>query len=89
MPSDSRLARMDLAFDSPGDPPGITALFLIRFDIRAGYTIAWKKTASESTFDPPLAAAFTPDGRPPVVLDNAVEFKSLPSGAHNVKEDLV
>lgn len=36
MPSDSRLARMDLAFDSPGDPPGITALFLIRFDIRAG-----------------------------------------------------
>ncbi|EZF28918.1 hypothetical protein H109_06465 [Trichophyton interdigitale MR816] len=71
MPSDSRPARMDLAFDSPGAPPGIAALFLIRFDIRAGYTIAWKKTASE------------------IVLDNAVEFKSLPSGAHNVKEDLV
>ncbi|EFR04018.1 hypothetical protein MGYG_07023 [Nannizzia gypsea CBS 118893] len=71
MPSDSRPARMDLAFDSPGAPPGIAALFLIRFDIRAGYTIAWKKTAPE------------------IVLDNAVEFKSLPSGAHNVKEDLV
>ncbi|KAM5487714.1 hypothetical protein McanCB56680_000643 [Microsporum canis] len=62
---------MDLAFDSSGAPPGIAALFLIRFDIRAGYTIAWKKTRSE------------------IVLENAVEFKSLPSGAHNVKEDLV
>ncbi|KAF3481232.1 uncharacterized protein GIQ15_03991 [Arthroderma uncinatum] len=73
MPSDCRPAttRMDLAIDSSGSPPGIAALFLIRFDVRAGYTIAWKKTASD------------------IVLENAVEFKSLPSGLHNVKEDLV
>ncbi|KAK2825755.1 hypothetical protein FQN49_007398, partial [Arthroderma sp. PD_2] len=72
MASDGRPAttRMDLAIDS-SSPPSIAALFLIRFDIRAGYTIAWKETASD------------------IVIENAVEFKSLPSGLHNVKEDLV
>ncbi|EER26768.1 hypothetical protein D8B26_002813 [Coccidioides posadasii str. Silveira] len=52
-------------------PPGIAALFLIHFDIKAGYTIVWKESL------------------PDVVLHDVVEFKSLPSGLHNVKEDLV
>ncbi|KAJ5901572.1 hypothetical protein N7495_002100 [Penicillium taxi] len=52
-------------------PPGIDALFVIRFDIRAGYVISWKETA------------------PGVEIEGVVEYKSLPSGLHNVTEDLV
>ncbi|WEW54796.1 hypothetical protein PRK78_000221 [Emydomyces testavorans] len=55
----------------PNAPPGISALFLIHFDIKAGYTIVWKESL------------------PGVLLQDIVEFKSLPSGLHNVKEDLV
>ncbi|KAF8473439.1 hypothetical protein BDZ91DRAFT_775063 [Kalaharituber pfeilii] len=50
--------------------PPLSALFVIYFDIKAGYTIAWKQTAEG------------------VCLDG-VEFKSLPPGLHNIKEDLV
>lgn len=61
--------------DAPHAPtnelPGIHALFLIRFDLRKGYTITWKKSL------------------PNVQLDGSVEYKSLPSGLHNVREDLV
>ncbi|KAF1954819.1 hypothetical protein CC80DRAFT_517396 [Byssothecium circinans] len=53
------------------EPPQLSALFLIRFDKKVGYTIAWKRTAVD------------------VELDGAVEFKSLPSGLHTVKNDLV
>ncbi|PYH45810.1 uncharacterized protein BP01DRAFT_415674 [Aspergillus saccharolyticus JOP 1030-1] len=52
-------------------PPGIAALFVIRFDIKAGYVIFWKRTI------------------PGVDIEGAVEYKSLPSGLHNVSEDLV
>ncbi|KAL1986422.1 hypothetical protein VTN96DRAFT_6342 [Rasamsonia emersonii] len=52
-------------------PPGIAALFLIRFDIKTGYVIAWKNSL------------------PGVELEGAVEYKSLPSGLHNVTDDLV
>ncbi|KAF2011079.1 hypothetical protein BU24DRAFT_427287 [Aaosphaeria arxii CBS 175.79] len=51
--------------------PQLSALFLIRFDKKVGYTIAWKRTASD------------------IPLDGEVEFKSLPSGLHGVKSDLV
>ncbi|KAJ5314685.1 uncharacterized protein N7443_001569 [Penicillium atrosanguineum] len=44
-------------------PPGIAALFVIRFDIRTGAVI--------------------------VEVEGVVEYKSLPSGLHNVNEDLV
>ncbi|KAJ5581492.1 hypothetical protein N7535_000112 [Penicillium sp. DV-2018c] len=52
-------------------PPGIAALFLISFDIRAGYVVSWKRTI------------------PGVEIEGVVEYKSLPSGLHNVTEDLV
>ncbi|PWY90125.1 hypothetical protein BO70DRAFT_330373 [Aspergillus heteromorphus CBS 117.55] len=52
-------------------PPGIAALFVIRFDIKAGYVISWKRAI------------------PGVEVEGAVEYKSLPSGLHNVPEDLV
>ncbi|RAL16708.1 uncharacterized protein BO97DRAFT_467318 [Aspergillus homomorphus CBS 101889] len=52
-------------------PPGVAALFVIRFDIKAGYVISWKRTT------------------PGVDIEGAVEYKSLPSGLHNVSEDLV
>ncbi|PYH95451.1 hypothetical protein BO71DRAFT_377533 [Aspergillus ellipticus CBS 707.79] len=52
-------------------PPGIAALFVIRFDIKAGYVISWKRALSG------------------VEVEGAVEYKSLPSGLHNVPEDLV
>ncbi|KAL2006495.1 hypothetical protein VTN00DRAFT_9163 [Thermoascus crustaceus] len=64
--------RLDLANASPLEsPPGIAALFLIRFDIKTGYVIAWKRSL------------------PDVELEGVVEYKSLPSGLHNVTEDLV
>lgn len=53
------------------DLPPVSALFLIYFDIKAGYTIGWKRCA------------------PGVVLEGVVEYKSLPSGLHTVKEDLI
>ncbi|KAL3469178.1 hypothetical protein BJX99DRAFT_241868 [Aspergillus californicus] len=52
-------------------PPGIAALFLIHFDIKAGYMVTWKRAI------------------PGVEVEGAVEYKSLPSGLHNVSEDLV
>ncbi|EYE98990.1 uncharacterized protein EURHEDRAFT_512287 [Aspergillus ruber CBS 135680] len=52
-------------------PPGIAALFAIRFDIKTGYVIAWKRSISD------------------VEVEGVVEYKSLPSGLHNVTEDLV
>ncbi|MCJ1476194.1 hypothetical protein MMC13_004859 [Lambiella insularis] len=51
--------------------PPIAALFLIQFDVKAGYTIAWKRCI------------------PGLELAESVEFKSLPSGLHNVEEDIV
>jgi hypothetical protein len=51
--------------------PPISALFLIKFDVKAGYTIAWKRCVEG------------------LELEESVEFKSLPSGLHNVEEDLV
>jgi hypothetical protein len=51
--------------------PPITALFLIYFDIKAGYTIGWKRSL------------------PGIELEGVVEYKSLPSGLHTVKEDLI
>ncbi|KAK0129658.1 hypothetical protein ONS96_000221 [Cadophora gregata f. sp. sojae] len=55
---------------SPDLPP-LSALFLIYFDIKAGYTIGWKRSL------------------PGVELEGVVEYKSLPSGLHTVKEDLI
>ncbi|KAF2756796.1 hypothetical protein EJ05DRAFT_501351 [Pseudovirgaria hyperparasitica] len=55
----------------PSGPPPLSAAFLIKFDLKIGYTITWKRSA------------------PGVPLDGSVEFKSLPSGLHGVKEDLV
>ncbi|KAK4986158.1 hypothetical protein LTR66_007958 [Elasticomyces elasticus] len=51
--------------------PPIAAAFLIRFDNKVGYTIAWKRSL------------------PDVQLEGVVEYKSLPSGLHHVKEDLI
>lgn len=56
---------------SGSDLPPIAALFLIYFDIKAGYTIGWKKSS------------------PGIELEGVVEYKSLPSGLHTVKEDLI
>lgn len=53
------------------DLPSLAALFLIKFDLKIGYTITWKRSLDN------------------LELDGAVEFKSLPSGLHSVKEDLV
>ncbi|KAF3913786.1 hypothetical protein ABW21_db0200299 [Orbilia brochopaga] len=64
---------LDLALGTTAsgmDLPPIAALFVIRFDIKAGYLIEWKKAATGVNVD-------------------GVEFKSLPSGLHKLKEDLV
>ena len=50
--------------------PSISALFLIYFDIKAGYTIAWQPCQG-------------------IELDGVVEYKSLPSGLHTVREDVI
>lgn len=51
--------------------PPVAAVFLILFDVKAGYTIAWKQSI------------------PGLELNESVEYKSLPSGLHNVREDLI
>ncbi|KAL8715508.1 MAG: hypothetical protein Q9220_000844 [cf. Caloplaca sp. 1 TL-2023] len=51
--------------------PHIAALFLVRFDVRTGYAIAWKKSL------------------PGLDVANSVEYKSLPSGLHNVQKDTI
>ncbi|TWU77341.1 hypothetical protein ED733_005453 [Metarhizium rileyi] len=51
--------------------PPISALFLIDFDVKAGYTITWKRAV------------------PNLQLDGQVEYKSLPSGLHTVRHDLI
>lgn len=51
--------------------PPIAALFLIDFDVKAGYTITWKRAV------------------PDIELDGRVEYKSLPSGLHTVRDDLI
>ncbi|KAF2843498.1 hypothetical protein M501DRAFT_994437 [Patellaria atrata CBS 101060] len=61
----------DEASTSTSELPTLVAAFLIKFDVKVGYTINWKRSLPE------------------VEVDNVVEFKSLPSGLHNVKEDLV
>ncbi|KAF1844432.1 uncharacterized protein K460DRAFT_369287 [Cucurbitaria berberidis CBS 394.84] len=67
--TDSSAANVETSNES--GPPEIEALFLIRFDKKVGYTIAWKRSATD------------------IALENAVEFKSLPSGLHAVQNDLV
>jgi hypothetical protein len=66
-----RQMKIDLPNGPSNDVPPISALFLIYFDLKAGYTIGWKR------FSPGL------------VLEGVVEYKSLPSGLHTVKEDLI
>jgi hypothetical protein len=62
---------LDLPNSQLDDLPPISALFLIYFDIKAGYTIGWKRSLQG------------------IELEGVVEYKSLPSGLHTVKEDLI
>ena len=68
---DQGAGNLDGPNNSPNDLPPISALFLIYFDIKAGYTIGWKRSL------------------PGIELEGVVEYKSLPSGLHTVKEDLI
>jgi hypothetical protein len=63
--------RLDVPKTQISDLPFISALFLIRFDVKTGYAITWKQAL------------------PGIGLEGDVEYKSLPSGLHTVKEDLV
>lgn len=69
-PQRSRLS-VSVASANANTPPPLSALFLIHFDVKAGYTIVWSR-AGEG-----------------VELEGVVEFKSLPSGLHTVRDDLV
>ncbi|KUJ21113.1 uncharacterized protein LY89DRAFT_427016 [Mollisia scopiformis] len=62
---------LDLLNGTTPELPPLAALFLIYFDIKAGYTIGWKRSL------------------PGIELEGVVEYKSLPSGLHTVKEDLI
>ncbi|KAG6003267.1 hypothetical protein E4U21_002225 [Claviceps maximensis] len=62
---------LSIAPNSNAELPPIAALFLIDFDVKAGYTITWKRAA------------------PHLHLDGRVEYKSLPSGLHTVRDDLI
>ncbi|KAI9785392.1 MAG: hypothetical protein M1835_003342 [Candelina submexicana] len=62
---------IDLSNNASQELPSIAAAFLIYFDVKAGYTIAWQRSL------------------PGVKLEGVVEYKSLPSGLHKVKEDLI
>ncbi|KAL8852835.1 MAG: hypothetical protein Q9221_002344 [Calogaya cf. arnoldii] len=62
---------LDLPKVNNEEPPQIAALFLIDFDVKAGYTVAWKRSI------------------PGLDIADSVEYKSLPSGLHDVQEDTV
>ncbi|MCJ1311522.1 hypothetical protein MMC25_005194 [Agyrium rufum] len=62
---------LDLSNGAKEETPGISALFLVQFDDRAGYTLAWRQASGD------------------IDLADSVEYKSLPSGLHNVEEDIV
>ncbi|KAL8907537.1 MAG: hypothetical protein Q9207_001346 [Kuettlingeria erythrocarpa] len=62
---------LDLISSHDEVSPQIAALFLILFDVKAGYTITWKRSISG------------------LDITDSVEYKSLPSGLHNVKKDTV
>ncbi|CRG89339.1 hypothetical protein PISL3812_06375 [Talaromyces islandicus] len=85
--------RLDLSQSSPLEsPPGIAALFLIRFDIKKGYVISWKESLSgcmPHLYLSELRFLVADQRRAIVDIESAVEYKSLPSGLHNVQEDLV
>jgi DENN domain-containing protein 11 len=68
---DQGAGNLDISKNTPNDLPPISALFLIYFDIKAGYTIGWKRSL------------------PGIELEGVVEYKSLPSGLHTVKDDLI
>ncbi|KAF3926972.1 hypothetical protein ABW20_dc0108441 [Dactylellina cionopaga] len=99
---------LDLALGTTAsgmDLPPIAALFVIRFDIKAGYAII--PLDFLTSFSPQTAAARVRKGwliRYCVFVDSyliewkqaatgvnldGVEYKSLPSGLHKLKEDLV
>ena len=66
-----RPLNLEMPNPSANELPPISALFQIYFDIKAGYTIGWKRSL------------------PGIELEGVVEYKSLPSGLHTVKEDLI
>lgn len=66
---------------SSSDVPYASALFLVVFDVKAGYTMTWRRTADAGAAD--LVEEDLLDA------SAAVEYKSLPSGLHEVAEDLV
>ncbi|KAI8932589.1 hypothetical protein NX059_010093 [Plenodomus lindquistii] len=70
-PAGSSSSASDVDAEAASEAPRIEALFLIRFDKKIGYTIAWKRSRSD------------------ISLQDAVEYKSLPSGVHAVPSDLV
>ena len=48
---------------SPGDDfPSVTAVFLVLFDVKAGYTIAWKRSIPELELDESVEFKSLPSG---------------------------
>ncbi|KAI4206354.1 MAG: hypothetical protein LQ348_001023 [Seirophora lacunosa] len=70
-PANRHSLHLDLPNAYSEAQPHIVALFLILFDAKAGYTIAWKRSVPE------------------LDITDSVEYKSLPSGLHNVEKDTV
>ncbi|KAL9020121.1 MAG: hypothetical protein Q9185_002651 [Variospora sp. 1 TL-2023] len=70
-PANRHSLHLDLPNAYTEEQPHIAALFLILFDVKAGYTIAWKRSI------------------PKLDVTDSVEYKSLPSGLHNVEKDTV
>ncbi|KAL9005559.1 MAG: hypothetical protein Q9188_001651, partial [Gyalolechia gomerana] len=70
-PSKQHSLHLELPNALTEESPPVAALFLILFDAKAGYTIAWKRSTSG------------------LDVTDSVEYKSLPSGLHNVKEDTI
>jgi hypothetical protein len=71
-------------------PPPLAALFLIKFDLKVGCvsgTIWWRRSQTDSVDDRYTIA--WKQSLESVPLEGVVEYKSLPSGLHNVKDDLV
>lgn len=104
MTDDNAPLRLDTAADAVPALPGIAAAFLVKFDHRKGYSHPLGSVSLLTLAQlcycmaqscrgryvcgnlRPVAHATNPS---PVQVEGAVEFKSLPSGLHNVQQDLV
>ncbi|KAL8816810.1 MAG: hypothetical protein Q9223_004237 [Gallowayella weberi] len=89
-PAKRHSLHLDLPTTRAEELPQIAALFLIQFDIKAGYVVdnASGRDAPAKKYEDSYTIAWQ-RSIPGLDIKDSVEYKSLPSGLHHVQEDTV